>query len=82
MSKYKLHEENGKQVIERLVFPRFKGEITFSSTSPSDIENIEMIDECADAMELARAMRSAGEFLMKGHQINGKGKVVDNKTRD
>jgi hypothetical protein len=68
MEKFKIYEENGKQVIERLVFPRFKGEITFGKES--DIENIEMIDECFDVAILAKAMRSAGEFLIKGHQIN------------
>ena len=65
--KFKLYEENGKQVIERLVFPRFKGIVTMGQLS--DIEDVEWIDDCTDAMELARTMRSAGEFLIKGHQI-------------
>ena len=63
--KFKIYEENGKQIIERLVFPRFKGEITFGKES--DIENIELYDECTDVMELARMMHSASEFLRKGH---------------
>jgi hypothetical protein len=61
-SKFKLFEENGKQVIERLIYPRFKGVVTMGVAS--DIENVEMIDNCMDPVVLARAIREAGEFLL------------------
>ena len=63
--KFKTYEANGQTIIERLVYPRFRGEITMGLHS--DIENIEMLDQCLDPMELARAMRSASEYLRKGH---------------
>ena len=63
--KFKLYEKDGKQVIERLVYPRFTGVVTMGILS--DIEDVEMLDDCTDVMELARAMRSASEFLRKGH---------------
>ena len=69
--KFKIYQENQKWFIERLVFPRFKGEITFGEES--DIENIEMLDECTDVAVLAKAMRAAGEFIIKGHQIDDTG---------
>ena len=49
--------------IKRQSYPRFKGEVTFNS-STSDIENIELLDEAIDPTLLARAMREAGEFLL------------------
>jgi len=63
--KFKIYEEKGNQIIERLVYPRFKGVITMGELS--DIENIVIIDECFDPLELAKAMRSASEFMRKGH---------------
>lgn len=60
---FRIFERNGKMFIERLKFPRFVGEITFGSES--DIENVEMLDECDDVLEIARAMRSAAEFMLK-----------------
>ena len=62
MNDFKITEENGKQVIERLVFPRFKAEILFEGES-SDLGQIEMIDNCIDVMLLAKSMRDAGEFI-------------------
>lgn len=66
---YELFERNGKKMIRRNKFPRFIGEITFGQLS--DIENIEMLDECTNPSEFAKAMRSAGEFLIKSSK-NGK----------
>ena len=66
--KFKVYQENGKTMIEHFVYPRFKAEITFKSEGASDFEEIEMIDNCKNKMELAGAMRAAGEFLIKGHQ--------------
>lgn len=61
MEAYKIYRIESRSHIERLIYPRFKGEITFGSHS--DIENIEWIDECTDASTLAMAMREAGEYI-------------------
>jgi hypothetical protein len=65
--KFRIFEKKGKQFIERVVYPRFRGVITMGLLS--DIEDIEILDNCTDASVLARAMRSAGEFLIKRSQI-------------
>ena len=62
MADFKIYQKSGKNLIERLVFPRLIGEITFGLDS--DIENIELIDHCTDASLLARVMREAADFLM------------------
>jgi hypothetical protein len=64
MDKYfTIHQDGDKQIIERLSYPRFKGEVTFNGFF-SDIENIELLDETTDPTILAMAMREAGEFLL------------------
>lgn len=68
MEEFKIYEEKGKQIIERISYPRFKGEITFGKES--DIENIEMIDHCLDVSVLASMMQEAGEFIMKNNKRN------------
>ena len=60
---YRLYTEEEKTMIERLKYPRWVGELTFGQES--DIEHIVMKDNCTDAMELARSMRSAAEFITK-----------------
>lgn len=60
---YELFERDGKTMIRRNKAPRFIGEITFGPVS--DIENIEMIDGPVDPIELTKALRKAGEFLIK-----------------
>jgi hypothetical protein len=65
--KFRLYEEKGKQIIERIVYPRFKAVVTMGILS--DIEDIELLDDCTDYTVLARAMRAAGEFLIKGSRI-------------
>lgn len=59
---HKIYEENGKLMIERLEYPRFKAEITFDSDM-SDIENTVWIDKCNNPLIVARAMREAGEYI-------------------
>lgn len=66
---FELFESDGKTMIRRNKPPRFIGKVTFGQLS--DIENIEMIDECNDHLEFARVMRKAGEFLLKSGK-NGK----------
>lgn len=60
---YELFERGGKQMIRRNKPPRFVGEVTFGELS--DIENIEYLDSCIDPAELERAMKKAGQFLIK-----------------
>lgn len=60
---FKITDQNGVQIIKHLVYPRFTAEITFNNPL-SDIENIKMIDQCDNAMHIARAMREAGEFII------------------
>ena len=59
---YELYEEDGVTMIRRNKHPRFIGKVTFSQET--DIEVTEILDS-TDAAELARAMRKAGEFLIK-----------------
>lgn len=59
---FKIYPEGDRPVIERLVYPRFKGIIAFDSEI-SDIENIEWLDSTADPISAAKAMREAGEYL-------------------
>ncbi|WP_147381240.1 hypothetical protein [Parabacteroides sp. AM08-6] len=59
----------GKQMIRRNKYPRFTAEVMFEELS--DIENVQLLDDCTDTIELARAMRKAGEFLLKSSR-NGK----------
>lgn len=60
---YELFERNGETWIRRNKYPRFIARVAFEGVS--DIDNVEMIDECTDERELASAMRKAGEFLIK-----------------
>jgi len=64
MSKdFKIYRDGDKQIIERLSYPRFKGVITFNSPL-SDIEDIELLDKTNNPIEIARAMREAGDYLI------------------
>jgi len=60
---FKIHKDGDRQIIERLSYPRFKGVITFNSPL-SDIEEIELLDETVNPLEIAKAMREAGEYLI------------------
>ena len=60
---YRMYTEGEKTMIERLKYPRWVGEVTFGQAS--DIEHIDMKDNCTDVMELARSMRQAAEFITK-----------------
>ena len=61
-SAYELFGKDGYVMIRRNKYPRFIGKVTMGTSS--DIEEIEWIDSCT-AMEAARALRKAGEFLKK-----------------
>lgn len=64
---FELFDRDGKTMIRRNKIPRFIGEVTLGQSS--DIENIELIDECSDPMEMARVLRKAGEFLARQGRI-------------
>jgi len=61
---FQIINKEGKTYIERLIYPRFKAEITFS-TGVSDLENIVMIDQCNDPVIMAKAMREAGDYIVE-----------------
>ena len=62
MEIFQLYSDGERQMIRRNVPPRFVGEVTFGPLS--DIEHVTFLDELPGAMEAARAMREAGEFLL------------------
>lgn len=59
---FKIYQSGETQIIERLCYPRFKGVVTFGALS--DIENIELIDQTTNPLEIAKALREAGDFLL------------------
>lgn len=59
---YELFDKDGFVMIRRNKPPRFVGKVTMGKLS--DIEEIEWMDNCT-AIESARALRKAGEFLIK-----------------
>ena len=63
MGNFKRYSQGSDKYIESLSFPRFKGKITFGPLS--DIEDIDLIDKNASVGDMARAMREAGEFIVK-----------------
>lgn len=63
MDKFRIYDDAGYKMIEHLHYPRFKAKIKFRS-SLSDLEDIEMIDDCKDPSTLARVMREAADFLL------------------
>jgi hypothetical protein len=60
---FRIYEAENKQMIERLIYPKFTAEITFNSEI-SDLENIQVDEDIFDAMDIATAMREAGEFIL------------------
>ena len=59
---YELFDKDGYVMIRRNKPPKFVGKVTFGKDS--DIEDVEFIDP-ASATEMAKALRKAGEFLIK-----------------
>jgi hypothetical protein len=62
-NKFRVYQKGDRQIIERLIYPRFKGLVTFSG-SLSDIEDIEVDEDILDAGDIATALREAGDFLI------------------
>lgn len=59
---YELFDKDGFVMIRRNKPPRFVGKVTFGKDS--DIEDVEFIDP-ASVTEMTKALRKAGEFLIK-----------------
>ena len=64
MGKFRIYTADNKQMIDRLIYPKFTAEITFNSEI-SDLENIQVDEDIFDAMDIATAMREAGEFILE-----------------
>ena len=64
MEKFRIYTADGKEMIDRLIYPKFTAEITFNSEI-SDLENIQVDEDIFDAMDIATAMREAGEFIIE-----------------
>ena len=64
MEKYRIYTADNKQMIDRLIYPKFTAEITFNSEI-SDLENIQVDEDIFDAMDLATAMRETAEFILE-----------------
>lgn len=63
---HELFDRDGHVWIRRNKYPRFVGPVPFGQHGQqSDIENVEWLDDCDDSLETAKAMRKAGEFLIK-----------------
>ena len=63
---YKITQSNNRTYVERTIAPRFKAEVTFSASSPSDLGPIQWIDPeppASNFMQIARYMREAGDFI-------------------
>lgn len=60
---YELFDRDGETWIRRNKYPRFIGRVSMGTKS--DIEDIEVLDDCTDEIKLASAMRKAGVFLLK-----------------
>lgn len=60
---YELFDQDGETYIRRTKPPRFVGRVTFGMRS--DIEDVQWLDEPGSPLDLAKAMRKAGEFLVK-----------------
>lgn len=69
---YELYEEEGVTMIRRNKQPRFIGKVVFCEET--DIEVTEVLDNTS-AEELAKAMRKAGEFLLKKSMNSGKADI-------
>lgn len=64
MEKFRIYTAENKQMIERLIYPKFTAEITFNSEI-SDLENIQVDEDLFDASDIAKAMREAGDFILE-----------------
>ncbi len=60
---YELFDNNGQTMIRRNKYPRFTARVTMDIKS--DLDDVKVIDDNASALELAKAMRKAAEFLIK-----------------
>jgi hypothetical protein len=68
MEKFRIYTAENKQMIDRLIYPKFTAEITFNSEI-SDLENIEIDEDVWNASDIAEAMREAGEFILQNSKL-------------
>jgi hypothetical protein len=68
MEKFRIYTAENKQMIDRLIYPKFTAEITFNSEI-SDLENIEIDEDVWNAFDIAEAMREAGEFILQNSKL-------------
>ncbi|MBB4043793.1 hypothetical protein [Bacteroides reticulotermitis] len=61
---FEVYNAAGVQTIRRNKYPRFSAKITFDGDA-SDLEDVVVLDEEATPEVLAKALRKAGEFLIK-----------------
>ena len=64
MEKFRIYKAENKQMIDRLIYPKFTAEITFNSEI-SDLENIQVDEDIFDASDIAEAMRETAEFILE-----------------
>lgn len=62
-SVFRIYNENGKEYIERLVYPKFRAVIAFGGAL-SDLDDIEMDEDVYIAQDIATAMREAADYLI------------------
>lgn len=60
---FEIYQDNENQYIKRKIYPKFTAQITFSGKL-SDLENIEIDEDIFDAMDIAKALREAGDFIL------------------
>jgi hypothetical protein len=60
---FRIYTEGDSQIIERLIYPKFKGVISFSNNL-SDIDNIQVDEDILDAGHITTALREAGDFIL------------------
>jgi hypothetical protein len=61
---FRIYESENKQMIERLIYPKFTAEITFNSEI-SDLENITLDEDVWNASDIAEAMRETADFILE-----------------
>ena len=62
MDIFKIYQQDEKQFITRLVYPKFTAEITFNSNL-SDLKQVEIHEDVLDAKDITAALREAVDFL-------------------
>lgn len=59
--RFRIYPEVPNFTIERMVYPRFVGEITFGEFAV--VENITMLDKCTNVSLLAKCLKETNEYV-------------------